>query len=264
MDGLITDHANVARVYDFWLGGKDNFAADRRAAEAVRESAPWIVRGVRANREFLVRAVTRLAEAGIDQFLDVGSGLPTMDNVHEVAQRVNPAARVVYVDNDPVVLAHARALLTVGRGATVCAGDLRKPVDLLSHPGVLEHLDWRRPMGVLLVSVLHFLSDADDPAGVVRVFRDALVPGSVLVLSHVTPGDEGEHVGMAKAVREYADKVGVFVPRAVDQVHALLAGWEVQAPGLVEVQSWPDPPAGRRRDPLPMVAGTARRGADLG
>jgi S-adenosyl methyltransferase len=262
-EGFDPHRANVARVYDFWLGGKDNFAADRRVGAAVAELALWIVRGVQANRAFLVRAVTSLAAAGVDQFLDVGSGLPTMDNVHEAAQRVNPACRVVYVDHDPLVLAHARALLATGRGTAVCEGDLRKPQDLLDHPIVRGHLDWSRPVAVLMVSVLHFLTDADSPAAVVRTVRDAAVPGSFLVVSHVTPGDSSAHVGMPAAVREYTDKVGAFVPRPADHVRALLAGWDLLPPGLVDVQAWPDgdsSSAGRDgREPLPMAAGIARR-----
>jgi trans-aconitate methyltransferase len=256
--GLDPTQANIARVYDYWLGGKDNLAVDRRVGNSIRRSAPWIIHGVRANRGFLSRAVTHLAERGIDQFLDVGSGLPTMNNVHEVAQRLNPACRVVYVDNDPLVLAHARALLAIGPGVYVAEGDLRKPVDLLSHPVVCEHLDWSRPIAVLLLSLLHFLTDADDPTGVVRTFRDALAPGSFLAVSHVTPGDKRAHPGMSRAVREYTRKVGAIVPRSPQEVAAILAGWEVLQPGLVDVESWPTAWRIHPDDAVPMVAGIAR------
>jgi S-adenosyl methyltransferase len=154
VEGLDTRRASVARVYDYWLGGRDNFAVDRRVGEAVRRLAPWVVPGVRANRGFLVRAVTWLAELGVDQFLDVGSGLPTMNNVHEAAQRVNPACRVVYVDNDPVVLAHARALLTVRQRSWVVDADLRDPVGLVNDPVVRDRLDWSRPVAILLAAVI--------------------------------------------------------------------------------------------------------------
>jgi hypothetical protein len=268
------------------LGGKNHFTADRNVGETVSELAPWIVRGVRANRDFLIRAVTELAAAGVDQFLDIGSGLPTMNNVHEVAQRVNPACRVVYVDNDPVVAAHARALLAVGRAAAVCEGDLRQPQDLLDHPAVRGHLDWSRPVGVLLVAVLHFLTDADNPSAVVATFRDAVAAGSFLVVSHVTPGDPLVHAGMPAAVREYTDNVSSLVPRTADQVRAMLTGWDLQPPGLVDVQTWSrarpggasaragvrGPRGGRgagrgvaqRGDPVPMVAAMAHRSAGHG
>lgn len=147
--------------------------------------APWVVSGVRANRAFLRRAVEALAESGIDQFLDLGAGLPSAGNVHEVAQGVNPAARVVYVDNDPVVLAHARALLATDERTVAVAGDFLDPSGILVDPAVRGHLDFSRPVAVLLVAVLHFVPDEADPAGCVAVLRDAVAPGSALVLSHV-------------------------------------------------------------------------------
>ncbi|HEY6795140.1 MAG TPA: SAM-dependent methyltransferase [Kineosporiaceae bacterium] len=255
--GIDTTQANIARVYDYWLGGKDNYEADRRVGETVRDLAPWIVRGVRANREFLVRAVTRLAEAGVDQFLDIGSGLPTMRNVHEVAQRVKPHSRVVYVDNDPMVLAHARALMGTDAGTWICRGDLREPGDLLDVPEVRDALDWGRPVAVLMIAVLHFLADQDGPADVVRTLRDEMAPGSYLVVSHTTPGNQDLHAGMPAAIREYTQKVGPFTPRTRPEVEKLLDGFVMVPPGLVDVEAWPDLTC-HTAAPVPMVAGLAR------
>jgi S-adenosyl methyltransferase len=151
-------------------------------------------------------------------------------------------------------------LLGVGPGVQVAEGDLRDPVALLSRPVVGEYLDWSRPVAVLMVSALHFLTEADDPAGIVGMFRDVLAEGSFLVLSHVTPGDRRAHPGMSRAVREYTRKVGPIVPRTPDQVAAILAGWRLVPPGLVDVESWPSRSRSELGDALPMVAGIARWG----
>ena len=169
-----TSVAHIARVYDYWLGGKDNFAADRAAAERVLEAKPGIRDNVRANRRFLAKAVRYLtAEAGIQQFLDIGTGIPTANNTHEVAQAVRPEARVVYVDNDPIVLAHARALLTSVAGPTMFIdADLREVKTILSRAG--EALNFSQPVAVMLIAVLHLIPDEDDPWGVVASFMDAV------------------------------------------------------------------------------------------
>ncbi|MCP9948589.1 SAM-dependent methyltransferase [Actinomadura madurae] len=179
---------NVARMYDHWLGGKDNFAADREAAERVVEiSAGRVVRGVRLNRAFLGRAVRDAAAAGIRQFLDLGSGLPTRENVHEAAALARPDARVVYVDNDPVVCAHGRALLAGTGDVGFVAADLRRPDDVLGDPAVRDLIDFSEPVALLLVSVLHFVADEDDPGALVARYRDALAPGSPA--DPLPPGD---------------------------------------------------------------------------
>ena len=173
-------------MYDFWLGGHDNFAVDRAAALTVSEAAPEMKLMAVENRKFLRRAVRYLAaEAGIAQFLDIGTGLPTQGNVHQVAQQVNPDARVVYVDNDPMVLAHSRALKTGGNTAVIEA-DLRNPVSILDHPRTRALIDFSQPLAVLLVAVLHFIGGSDDPYAIVGSIRDALPPGSYLVISHAT------------------------------------------------------------------------------
>ena len=173
---------NAARVYDCFLGGKDNFAVDRELAQKILEVLPDTADVCRDNRDFLQRAVRFLAgEAGIRQFLDIGSGLPTMGNVHEVAQEAAPGVRVAYVDYDPVVLSHARALLAKGKDVVVAEGDLRSPEAILADERVRQLIDFSQPVAVLLVAMLHFVTDADRPYDAVRTLVDALAPGSYLV-----------------------------------------------------------------------------------
>src|SRR5580704_10983923 len=179
-----TDIAHPARVYDHWLGGKDNFAADRAAAEQVINVMPEIMDTVRGNRQFLVRAVRFLRDAGIRQFIDIGSGLPSSPNVHEVAQAGGTGARVVYVDNDPVVSVHAEALMARNHTTAVARADLRDVDGVLARAG--ELLDFTRPAGLLFVGCLHHIVDSDDPAGVVARYLAVLAPGSYLVISHAT------------------------------------------------------------------------------
>jgi S-adenosyl methyltransferase len=255
--GLDTDRGNIARIYDWWLGGKDNFRMDRKVGAAVAEQAPWVVDAARANRAFLQRAVTFVAGEGVDQFLDIGAGLPTMDNVHQIARRANPASRVVYVDNDPVVLAHARALLEIDESTVIVMGDARDPAAILGDPVVRGHLDWGRPIGVLLVAVLHFLTDTDGPAATVRAFRDALPPGSYLVLSHATGPGQSLPGDLDAAVATYQAQAAAFVPRTRDQVAALLGGWDLLPPGLVGVSGW-RPVKGRSHPDVPMLGAVAR------
>ncbi|MEN3535837.1 SAM-dependent methyltransferase [Microbispora sp. ZYX-F-249] len=225
---------NVARMYDYYLGGKDNFAADREAAERVIAAAPVTREVARGNRAFLGRVVRFLAgEAGIGQFLDIGAGLPTRDNVHQVAQRANAAARVVYVDNDPVVLSHARALLATDERTRVVLGDVRKPGDILTDPEVRSLLDLSRPVAVLLVAVLHFVPDHEDPYGAVRALVDAMAPGSFLVVSHIEHRPE-----LATAAKPYDRANAPVVPRTFDEVARFFDGLELVPPGLVNVRRW--------------------------
>jgi SAM-dependent methyltransferase len=243
-----TTMPHSARMYDYFLGGKDHFAADRETAELAMQSWPAVRTAVRENRAFLGRAVRYLvAEAGIRQFLDIGTGLPSANNVHEVAQFIAPECRVVYVDNDPIVLAHARALLTsapAGRTAYIHA-DLREPEAILADPVTRQTLDWRQPVALMLVAVLHFLVDADDPEAIVDTLVGALPPGSFLVASHVTPEHDPEGVGgLEKAYRAGG------IPaqsRTVDDFAALaFRGLSMVDPGLVLVSEWrPDAPPPR-------------------
>ena len=228
-----------ARIYDYWLGGKDNFAPDRAVAEALATQIPTIRTMVRSQRVFLVRAVDYLVrKAGIRQFLDIGTGIPSLDNVHEVAQRIAPECRILYVDNDPIVLAHARALMTSteqGRTAFILA-DLRQPQDILANPALRETLDLGRPVALFLVGVLHHLHDSDDPRGIVTTLLDALTPGSYFALTQPTGDfDEAAMAGMAAT----AERSGIpYVPRSRAQVEQLLDGLELVEPGLVPIPAW--------------------------
>ncbi|WP_051971267.1 SAM-dependent methyltransferase [Kitasatospora azatica] len=228
-----------ARIYNYFLGGKDNFPADRAAAEKVIAVAPQTPGAAKANRAFLQRAVRFVADQGIDQFLDIGTGIPTAGNTHEVAQQVAPQARVVYIDNDPIVLAHARALMAgPGHGATsVIQADLRDPAEILADPRVREALDFDRPIALMLVAVLHFVDEEQDPYGIVATLLDALAPGSYLILSHATA--DFDPPARAEAGKEIYRKATAQVsPRTREQLERLVAGLELAEPGLVVLPKW--------------------------
>ncbi len=248
-----TTKAHSARVYDYYLGGKDHFAADRETGQKAMQSWPAVRTAVRENRAFLGRAVRYLAgEAGIRQFLDIGAGLPSADNVHEVAQAVAPESRVVYVDNDPVVLAHARDLLTSAPGGRTAYfdADLRDPEAILASPVVAGTLDLSRPVALMLVAVLHFLVDADDPARVVATLLGALAPGSYLVASHVTP--EHDPAGVGGLERTYRQAGIPAQARSAAEFAALaFRGLELVDPGVVLVSRWRPPPGPTGSRPLP-------------
>ena len=252
-----TSVAHPARVYDYWLGGKDNSPADREAAEAVIRANPGIVPGVRANRAFLVRAVEYLVrEAGISQILDLGTGLPAANNVHEVAQAIAPDTRVVYVDNDPIVLVHAHALL-VGSPGTIAYldADLRDPAAVLRRAA--ETLDLDRPVGLLLLMTLQFLMD--DAHDLVRDLVAALAPGSYLVVSHPMRDDE---VGIANAATsKYNEKVGTQMKRRTrDEITAFFEGLDLIEPGVVSLNEWrPAPGTSASVDYSPALCGVARK-----
>ena len=240
-----TTRAHSARVYDFYLGGKDHFAVDRETGLKAMQSWPAVRTAVRENRAFLGRTVKYLAgQAGIRQFLDIGAGLPSAGNVHEVAQAAAPPSRVVYVDNDPAVLTHARTLLTSAPGGQTAyfRGDLRDPEKILASPVVAGTLDLTQPVALMLVAVLHFLVDAEDPAQVVATLVGALAPGSYLVASHVTP--EHDPAGVGGLERTYR-QAGIPAQARTAREFAALAfgGLELVAPGVVLVSQW-HPPAG--------------------
>jgi SAM-dependent methyltransferase len=240
--GIDTTVPTAARMYDFWLGGHDNFAADRAAALAVSEAAPEAQLIAVENRKFLRRAVRYLAAgAGIAQFLDIGTGLPTQGNVHQVAQEINPDARVVYADNDPMVLAHSRALKTGGNTAVIEA-DLRATDTILNHHGTRALIDFSQPLAVLLVAVLHFISDNNDPHAIVAAICDALPPGSYLVVSHATGGIRRESA--ARVAEHYRKNVAAGATlRGRDEILRFFTGLELVDPGLVQVPYWrPDEP----------------------
>ena len=228
-----------ARIYDYWLGGKDNFAPDRAVAEALATQIPTIRTMVRSQRVFLVRAVDYLVrKAGIRQFLDIGTGIPSLDNVHEVAQRIAPDSRILYVDNDPIVLAHARALMTStehGRTAFILA-DLRQPEVILADPALRDTLDLGRPVALFLVGVLHHLHDSDDPRGIVTTLLEALPSGSYFALTQPTADfDQAAMAGMAAT----AERSGIpYVPRSRAEVEGFLDGLTLVEPGLVPIPAW--------------------------
>ena len=228
------DAANIARVYDYLLGGSHNFPADQAAAEDFRARWPEAAATMQANRAFLGRAVRYLAgQAGIRQFLDIGSGIPTMGNVHEIAQDIAPGSRIAYVDNDEVAVLHSRAILADNTDATAIQADLRAPREILDHPALTAFLDLSEPIALLLVAVLHFFPDEADPASVVAVLRDALAPGSYLVISHGTTDAQPQHV--ADAMAHYDQTTAPFQPRGYPDVLRFFGGYDLIEPGLVHI-----------------------------
>lgn len=264
--GIDPTKPSIARVYDYFLGGKDNYEVDRRVAEEALRIAPDAREAGRANRTFLRRAVRHMAaEGGIRQFLDLGSGLPTRGNVHEVAQAVAPEARVVYVDNDPVVLAHGRALLATDDVTTVVPGDVRRPAEILEHPEVLKFLDFSQPLGLLFVSVLHHVNDDEDPDGVMERFRSVLAPGSHLAIVHFhNPGDEHPEASKiaVEAERNFNQNLGTGRWRTRAEIGSYFGDLELIEPGLVPLAEWRAEPEDLIRQNLThynVLAGVARK-----
>jgi hypothetical protein len=231
--------AHPARVYDYLLGGKDNFAADRALGDAVAKAMPSAREMVRANRAFLSRAVRYLVtEAGVRQFLDVGTGIPTAGNTHEVAQAVAPESRIVYVDNDPIVLAHARALMTSDpAGATACIqADLRDPDTILADPALRRTLDPGEPVALMLIAIQMYIGDEEDPRGLVSALMDALPSGSYLTITHPTADFSPDEVAGAAAATEQG---GIsFTPRRQAEVAAFFDGLGLVDPGVVPILAW--------------------------
>ena len=254
MTPFTPDVAQPARVYNCWIGGKDHFPADRQAANRVAQCRPQVISGARANRAFLARAVRYLtAERGISQFLDIGPGLPAPGSTHEIAQAIDPSSRVVYADNDPLVLTHARGLLASDpRG--VCAyleADLRDPALILRQAA--GTLDFTQPAAVLLVAILHFIPDAEDPAGIVEELADALAPGSFIAISHLTADFAPDQVTSGVAAYNSLVSTGITA-RTHAQVTALFGGLSLVPPGVVPVSEW-RPVMGFRPQPADMYAG---------
>jgi hypothetical protein len=254
------DRPSGARVYDYFLGGAHNFAVDRRLAEMIASMTPDIGDTMRANRAFLRRAVGWLVEQGITQFLDLGSGIPTVGNVHEVAQHADPACRVVYVDVDPIAVSHSRAILEGVEGTAVVQADVRDVEDIVSDPVVRGLLDFTRPIAVLVLGVLHFVPDSDDPAGIVGRLRDAVPPGSMLALVNVTHEDQPPEVIEAQKL---SSRTGtpIFL-RSRAELAAQFDGWTLVEPGLVHLPLWrPEVPRadGERPERFGALAGVARK-----
>jgi S-adenosyl methyltransferase len=254
-----TSVAHIARVYDYWLGGKDNFAIDREVGQKALQAHPQTVLSVQANRRFLARSVRYLAaEEGIRQFLDVGTGLPSANNTHEVAQAVLPEARVVYVDNDPIVLAHARALLTSsadGETAYLDA-DLKDTEEILA--GAARVLDFSQPVGVMLVAVLHMLRDTDDPQGVVDRLMAAVPAGSFLVISHLASDIQQEAMAeMGRRLNEAMTQQ--FTMRSRAQVTGFFDGLTLLDPGVVLTHQWRPDSEAEADTPGVLWAGAAHK-----
>jgi SAM-dependent methyltransferase len=229
-----TKRANVARVYDYWLGGTHNFLADQDAGRAIAAIEPNVRAIAHANRAFLRRAVRFLTAAGIRQFLDIGSGIPTEGNVHEIA---GPAARVAYVDVDPVAIAHSKAILAGNPDAVIIEGDVRDPAAILAHRDLRRLIDFGQPVGLLLVGVLHFIAADDDPWQIVAMLRDALAPGSYLVLCHATDDDRPEVMQAAEKVYNRSVTTNVHM-RSRGQIASFFDGFEFVDPGLVLIPLW--------------------------
>ncbi|MEV0614347.1 SAM-dependent methyltransferase [Nonomuraea sp. NPDC050404] len=234
--GVDAKTPNAARIYNYFLGGKDNFAVDRAAAETVLSMAPEVRVAAMENREFLVRAVKYLvAEAGVSQFVDIGAGIPAERPVHEVAQAIDPGSRVAYVDNDSVVLTHSRALLGGRPGTAVVAGDARDPDAILSAPELNVLIDLDRPVAVILIAILHFVPDSDDPAGLVRRLLDRLPSGSHVVITHLSDGGVPDDPRIAQTRALYNG--GLFF-RSRKEIEGLFDGFEQVEPGVVGVGQW--------------------------
>lgn len=239
--GLDLSSPSAARVYDFWLGGANNFAVDREIGERIVEAVPQIPVAARANRSFLRRAVRWCVDFGIDQFLDLGSGIPTVGNVHEVAQADNPLARVAYVDNEPVAVAHSRNLLNGNERASITQADLRAVDQVLASDGVQSLLDFDRPIAVLMLMVLQYFPDTEQAADFVRRYRERMPPGSVFVLSHIT--DDDPVVDGSEATRLSESMATPSYTRTRDEFGALLGDVSLVEPGIVFAQQWhPDNP----------------------
>jgi SAM-dependent methyltransferase len=234
------DRPNPARILDYFLGGAHNFAVDRRAAKEAAQAMPELPNGMRASRSFLRRAVTMMIDEGVDQFLDLGSGIPTVGNVHEIAHRLNPSARVVYVDNEPIAVAHSRTILGDNPLVAPVRADLRHPDSVLNLPEIRRMIDFSRPVGLIAIAVLHYLPDADDPHGLVEAYRNALAPGSHLALSHATvdfvPEDQLGAVSQVEGI--YRMISAPLHPRSYGEVAKFFTGLELVEPGVVPVRQW--------------------------
>jgi hypothetical protein len=257
-EGIDTTVPNAARMYDYLLGGYHNFAVDREYAERVEQVLPGARQGAFANRAFVGRVVRWLAGAGIRQFLDIGSGIPTLGNVHEIAEQATSQVRVMYVDIDPIAVAHTRAILAGHPRVGVLQADLRRPIDIIDHPDVTGLLDFSEPVAVLLTTVLYYISDADDPFGIVSQLRDAVVSGSYIALTHaihMAELAEGQE-GVRQLLQQSPTSLHL---RTREQVARLLTGLDVLEPGIVPATDWKPDPSGRESEPWPSLLAAVGR-----
>lgn len=254
------DRPSAARVYDYYLGGSHNFEADRRMARQALQLWPELPQIMQANRAFLRRAIRYVVSRGVVQLLDIGAGIPTAGSSHEVASQVDPTARVVYVDSDPVAVAHSKAMLSATPNAAVLRADLRDPEAILAAPTVLELIDFSQPVAVLLVAVLHFVEDRDDPAGILAQLRDAVAPGSFLVISHASSGGQTDRA--ASHQKLYSQTQTPMTMRSHDEVCRLFEGFDIVEPGIVPMPQWhPEIAPSDETAPLrtPGFAGVGRK-----
>jgi SAM-dependent methyltransferase len=236
-DGVDLDRPSTARVYDYYLGGSHNYAVDREMAREIVRLMPAVPRIARANRGFGRRVVEYLLTVGVRQFLDIGSGIPTAGSIHEIAQHTAPDARVAYVDIDPIAVAYGRATLAGNERVVVVQEDLRRPGWVLSDADLLRVLDLRQPVAILMLSLLHFVPDSDDPAGVIARYRDAVAAGSYLAISHIErlsdPPSDGEQI-----LKVYEQVGTPLTPRTEAELMSFFAGFDLVEPGLVAVSLW--------------------------
>ncbi|WP_405997296.1 SAM-dependent methyltransferase [Streptomyces sp. NBC_00829] len=260
--GIDISVPSVSRIYDYYLGGSHNFEVDREAARRAMEFMPGLPKIMQANRAFMRRAVNYAADQGVTQFLDIGSGIPTFGNVHEVAYQASSESRVVYVDHDPVAVAHSRAVLDGNPQASVVSADLRKPRQILDSAEVGQLLDLDRPVALLLVAVLHFIEDEDDPFSAVAELRDALAPGSIVILTHASfegvPVPEEQAGG---AVDVYRNIRNPLVMRPREEIARFFEGYEMVEPGLVSMPQWRSDAPAEQEDPYAFsgFAGVGRK-----
>jgi len=252
---------NVARIYDYLLGGKDNYQVDRDAAERLKKVLPEVELTCRQNRLFLERVVRFLvSRCGIRQIIDIGTGLPTQGNVHQVAQDEAPATRVVYADYDPVVVRHAEALLARNERVVAVHSDLRTPRELITHPDMRKMIDFSKPVAVLMLATLHFITDDERPGEIIRLLRATMAPGSYLALSHIT-ADEVSPADSQTAQEIYASASAPAIPRTREEILRFFEEMELIPPGLVNINAWPAEAAGHvPRSPLMMYGAVARKG----
>ena len=260
--GIDLSRPSVSRIYDYYLGGSHNFEVDREAARNAIVAFPGLPKIMQANRAFMRRAVRYAVSQGVRQFLDIGSGIPTFGNVHEVALETDPECRVVYVDNDPVAVAHSRAVLDGTPGATVLAADFRSPRAIIEADQVTRHLDLDKPVAVLLVALLHFISDDQEPGRSIAALRDALPSGSLLALTHASTEGGPRTTDEGKQVQSVYSKTNAqLVLRGRAQVEPFFEGFELVEPGLVSMPNWrPDGPVDQE-DPVVFTgfAGVGRK-----
>jgi SAM-dependent methyltransferase len=253
--GIDATVPNAARMYDYYLGGKDNYAADRAAAEAVLSVAPEMREAARSGRALIKRVVEHLVrERGIRQFLDLGSGLPAGENVHQIARAIDPSVRVVYVDYDDVVCIHGRALLCDPDHAIILRRDVREPQTILEDPELRGLLDLSQPVAVLMMFLLHLIPDEDKPQNIVAAYREALAPGSYLAISHATADARPDYMARITAIYKRANSP--FTPRPRAEIEAFFGDFPLEQPGLVNVWPYEQPPAGMNPD----LAGTGYGG----